>query len=89
MLEDLEPEEVTGGRSPVLHGSYPPQFDPAHYQQAHGMQPGQQQQMTPQSQFDQPPLAPSTTIPAAGGSFGADPSDTSLEADPFGLSASM
>jgi hypothetical protein len=92
MLEDLDPDDMAGPRrSPVLHGTYPPQFDHAHYQQAHAMQSGQQQQqMVNQGQFEQPPLSQPPQMPgAAGGAYGPDPGDSALGSDPFGMSASM
>jgi len=71
--------------------------DDEYYQQPLSMQPGRQQQMAPRGQFNQQPMMQTTQVQGAGGlteSYDGlgqviDPDDPMLDADPFGLSASM
>ncbi|KAK4548569.1 hypothetical protein LTR36_009479 [Oleoguttula mirabilis] len=88
-----------------LQGTYPPQFDqpqqqqqargPEYYQQAYGAQNGQQQ-MAPHPHYDQSQMMTTSQAETASGVQGPfamgqviDPNDPMLDADPFGLSASM
>lgn len=101
ILDDPDPESLGGDRSPELRGAYPPQFDHQqapqqgqYYQQPPGLHPGpqppQQQQMPPHNQYEQgPTMPPTSNPPAPSTNFGVDPNDPMLDADPFGLSASM
>ncbi|KAK4507573.1 hypothetical protein PRZ48_001308 [Zasmidium cellare] len=98
MLDEPDDNDLGGTtRSPELHGTYPSQFDHSQaqqhadfYQPPQGMQPGQQQQVAQQGHYEQPQMMPPTSHPGAGdGQFDVDPNDPMLDADPFGLSASM
>lgn len=96
MLDEPDDHDLaTTNRSPELHGTYPSQFDHSqpqqhgdYYQLRQGMQPGQQQHVAQQGQFEQPQMMPPTSH-SGDGQFDVDPSDPMLDADPFGLSASM
>jgi len=100
MVDEQDPIDHSAG--PIPPPNYPPQF---HQHMSHAMQANQQQhpQSTPQQspmttqpptqQFQQPqphglPVGQdSATFPAMNQLF--DPYDPMLDADPFGLSASM
>jgi len=88
-----------------LQGTYPPQFDQQQrqqqaggaefYQQSYGAQNGQQQ-MAPHPHYDQSQMMNISQAETASGVQGPfamgqviDPNDPMLDADPFGLSASM
>lgn len=97
MLDEPDDETLDSNRSPELQGQYPSQFDPSqaqqggeYYQQATGMQSGSQQ-VPPHSQYEESQqMVPPTSQPGApDGQFDVDPNDPMLDADPFGLSASM
>ncbi|EME50232.1 hypothetical protein DOTSEDRAFT_68942 [Dothistroma septosporum NZE10] len=86
MLDETEPEDIDRNHSPELHGTYPPQFEQgqghqhgAYYEAQSGVQHGQQQ----------PLMQPTSHPNAEDGSYDVDPNDPMLDADPFGLSASM
>lgn len=86
MLDETDLDEVDRNPSPELQGTYPPQFDQAqsqqhgtYYQPPPGVQHGQQQPM----------VQPTSHPNAQDGDYDVDPSDPMLDADPFGLSASM
>ena len=83
MLDETEPEEIDRNPSPELQGTYPPQFDQAQGRQLgayyDGVQHGQQQSI----------MQPTSHPNAQDGHYDVDPSDPMLDADPFGLSASM
>jgi len=93
MLEDPDHDDLV--KSPQLQGSYPPQFGdtqaPRHadyFPPSQAMQQGHQQQMSTQPKYEHGQVMPPTSHPAdTDGQF--DPSDPMLDADPFGLSASM
>lgn len=75
-----------------LQGQYPTQYDHPqpqrhgeYYQQTHSMT-ATQQQMPAHSQYESQQVVPPTSHPGAGE---YDASDPMLDADPFGLSASM
>lgn len=97
ILEDPEQDELGSHRSPELQGSYPPQFGHGHaqqsgefYPQAQGMQTGADPQIPQQAQFEQSHMGPpANQAGASDGQYDVDPSDPMLDADPFGLSASM
>lgn len=84
MLDQPDPDDTSDPSPDRLHGTYPPQ----HYDQMHP---------PPTSDFYQPGLngppqmQPPGTVPDAGpyGIEMIDPNDAMLDADPFGLSASM
>ena len=102
---DHERANTSNPRPDQLHGSYPPQFgDPqqrpqenGYYQQQMSMQPEQHQAMPAQGQYEQSSMMHTTQPQATGGMTGSfdamgqviDPNDPMLDADPFGLSASM
>ncbi|CAK4028974.1 hypothetical protein DOTSEDRAFT_68942 [Lecanosticta acicola] len=95
ILEEPEQDGPAPERSPRLHGSYPPQYNHAQGQQgveyfhsSQDMQAGAQQQLQQQAQFGQPHM-PSNQTGGSDGQYDVDPSDPMLDADPFGLSASM
>lgn len=88
-----------------LQGIYPPQFDQPeqqqqnggsdYYQQSYGAQNGQQP-MAPHPHYDQSQIMHTSQAQTASGVQGPfamgqviDPNDPMLDADPFGLSASM
>ena len=93
MLEP-DPDDNSDPSPDQLHGNYPPQFDHHHppatdYYQAPMSAPPQ---MNPQPQL--PPTSHPPNSDGPGGQFGnigeiLDPNDPMLDADPFGLSASM
>ncbi|KAK5173737.1 uncharacterized protein LTR77_002418 [Saxophila tyrrhenica] len=83
MLDQPDPDDNSDPSPDQLHGTYPPQFEQMH--------------PPPTSDFYQAPLngppqmQPPQQVPAEG-QFGLemiDPNDAMLDADPFGLSASM
>ncbi|WPG98503.1 Hypothetical protein R9X50_00129400 [Acrodontium crateriforme] len=101
-LLDHPEQEPTSNPSPhQLQGAYPPQFDHAHHPQTNEFYPHQMGGQQPQRQApqgDYPSQGP--VIPVSQGPDGMsqqfqqmghviDPNDPMLDADPFGLSASM
>lgn len=101
MLDEPDVEDLGSARSPVLHGTYPPQFDhvqgqqqqqhPDFYSQPRGSMPAAQSQQTPpQTQYEHPQMIPPTSHPsAAEGHFDVDPNEAMLDADPFNMGANM
>jgi hypothetical protein len=98
MLDEPDVEDLGATRSPVLHGTYPPQFDHVQgqqprdfYTQSRGSIPSAQSRQTPpQTQFEQPQMIPPTSHPAAAeDNYDVDPNDPMLDADPFNLGANM
>lgn len=99
MLDETDVEDLGATRSPVLHGTYPPQFDHVQgqqhgdfYAQPRGNMPAAQSRQTPpqQTQYEQPQMIPPTSHPAAAeGNFDVDPNDAMLDADPFNLGANL
>lgn len=96
MLDEPDIEDLSAGRSPVLHGTYPPQFDHAQgqaqqdfYPQARGMSTAQTRQTPPHTQYEQPQMIHPTSHPNAEGHFDVDPNEAMLDADPFNMGANM
>lgn len=97
---DSDPNDPPHEPLPQLQGHYPPQSgyrlpDGGHHTSYYHQQvtPHTQQQMAPQPQYEQPTSHPSMGDGESSqfGSMGQmiDPNDPMLDADPFGLSASM
>lgn len=101
MLDEPDLEDLGATRSPVLHGTYPPQFDHAQgnhgdfYNQPRGGMPAAQPQQTPpHTAYEHPHLIAPTSHPnhptAAGANLDVDPDNEGmLDADPFNLGANM
>jgi hypothetical protein len=91
-FDEPEDEAQSGTmRSPEeLQGQYAPQFSqnqaPHYGEYYHGM-PGEQQHMPAQPQYEHQQTVPATSNP--GPSDYVDSNDHMLDADPFGLTASM
>lgn len=94
MLDRPDPDDMSDPSPDQLRGNYPPQIDHDQPQTSDYYQPplSAPPQMTPTSQ-SQPPSHPPNSDSTGGqlGSLGEmiDPNDPMLDADPFGLSASM
>jgi hypothetical protein len=89
----VDGDDISDPSPDQLHGTYPPQFDP---QQQPQQPPTSNDFYQPPPTSGQPQMLPQTSNPpgSADGQFGnmgelIDPNDPMLDADPFGLSASM
>ena len=94
MLDRPDPDDTSDPSPDQLHGNYPPQFDHHHPQTSDYYQPPltAPPQLTPSSQSQptsHPPNADGTGGPLSNLGEMIDPNDPMLDADPFGLSASM
>ena len=83
MLDQPDPDDNSDPSPDQLHGAYPPQYE-------------HQMNQPPTSDFYPPSLngppqmqQPQSAVDAAFGIDMIDPNDAMLDADPFGLSASM
>ncbi|CZT17151.1 uncharacterized protein RCC_02983 [Ramularia collo-cygni] len=98
MLDEPDVEDLGAPHSPVLHGTYPPQFEhsqgqqhPNFYPQARGgMATAQSRQTPPHTQYDQPQMIHPTSHPtAAEGHFDVDQNDAMLDTDPFNMGPNL
>ena len=92
MLEQADPDDISDPSPDRLHGNYPPQFN------QHQQPPTSDYYQAPMSEqpqmMSQQAMQASSNPPSTDGQFSTmgemiDPNDPMLDADPFGLSASM
>ncbi|KXT07494.1 hypothetical protein AC578_482 [Pseudocercospora eumusae] len=95
MLDEPDDDNLETNRSPQLQVQYPQHYHnlqeqaSGDYYSPQGMQQGQHQ-LTPHSQYEQTQQMIPTSHPSGNeGPYEVDPNDPMLDADPFGLSASM
>ncbi|EME88123.1 uncharacterized protein MYCFIDRAFT_184912 [Pseudocercospora fijiensis CIRAD86] len=96
MLDEPDDDNLRTHRSPQSQGQYPQHYQNPqeqtsgdYYNPPQGMQQGQHQ-LSPHSQYEQMQQMIPTSHPNGNdGPYEVDPNDPMLDADPFGLSASM
>ena len=93
MLDQNDVDDTSDPSPDQLHGTYPPQFDHHQPPTSDYYQPPLSAPMQMSSQAQMPPTSQPTNVDGSSQFAGMgemiDPDDPMLDADPFGLSASM